>query len=135
LIQCFYAFSDFLKQETKVQKKISAIATANVAFRKVIFDVVVQFDENFRWGGDNEFGIRVQKETKYLIRFTEKARVYHIHIASLKSLIKHAYTYGLGKGRLLIKYSRNDRTKDIIDAFHTFFRLLAGIFNPTFSFV
>ena len=135
LIQGFYAFSDFLRQETKVQKKVPAIGTANVAFRKVIFNIVGQFDENFRWGGDNDFGVRIQKETNYLIRFAKRAKVYHFHRISLKELIRHAYTYGLGKGRFLIKYSNNKRIKDIIEGFCTFFRLLAGIFIlPLYSY-
>jgi glycosyltransferase involved in cell wall biosynthesis len=75
LIQGFYTFSGFLEQEKKVKNKISAIATANVAIRKAIFSVVGQFDESFRWGGDNDFGIRIQRETNYLLRFDKKAIV------------------------------------------------------------
>lgn len=127
LIQGFYEHSGILKQKEKVQKNIAAIATANVAIRKRIFDTVGNFDENFQWGGDNDFGIRIQKETNYLIQFDENARVYHSHRASLRGLFKHAYTYGLGKGRFSIKYSSNKRLEDIVEAFFTLLRLIAGI--------
>lgn len=127
LIQGFYAFSDFLRQERKVKNGIAAIATANVAIRKILFDVVGQFDENFRWGGDNDFGIRMQRETNYLIRFAKKAIVYHFHRTSLKGLIKHAYTYGLGKGRFSMKYSGNKRLQNISEAFYVLLRFIAGI--------
>jgi glycosyltransferase involved in cell wall biosynthesis len=127
LIQGFYTFSGFLEQEKKVKNKISAIGAGNTAIRKIIFDIIGQFDENFRWGGDNDFGVRIQKETTYLIRFAKKAIVYHFHRGSLKGLIKHAYTYGLGKGRFSMKYSGNKRLQNISEAFYVLLRFIAGI--------
>ena len=130
LIQGFYAFSGFLEQKKKIKSKISAIATANVAIRKTIFDIVGQFDEDFRWGGDNDFGVRIQRETNYLIRFAKKAIVYHFHRYSLKGLIKHAYTYGLGKGRFRIKHvsqSGVKRNTSILWNISSLLRLFVGI--------
>lgn len=130
LIQGFYAFSNFLAQENKVKGNISAIATANIAVRREIFDTVGYFDEKFRWGGDNDFGIRIQKETNYLIQFAKNARVYHFHRASLKSLIKHAYTYGLGKGRFRVKHTlqnKSARGTSIIWNVYMLFRFILGI--------
>ena len=130
LIHGFYAFSGFLEQEKKIKNKISAIATCNVAIIKAVFDTVGQFDENFRWGGDNDFGVRIQKETNYLIRFNEKVRVYHSHRTSLKGLIKHAYTYGLGKGRFRIKYSNKNnfnKSTSITWNIYMLLRFVAGV--------
>jgi len=130
LIQGFYTFSGFLEQEKKVKNKISAIGAGNTAIRKIIFDIIGQFDGNFRWGGDNDFGVRIQKETNYLIRFAPKAIVYHSHRVSLKGLIKHAYTYGLGKGRFRVKYanqSRIGRNTSILWNISSLLRLFVGI--------
>lgn len=130
LIQGFYAFSGFLEQEKKVKNGIAAIATANVAIRKVLFDIVGQFDESFRWGGDNDFGVRIQREINYLVRFAKRAIVYHFHRGSLKGLIKHAYTYGLGKGRFRIKHvsqSGVKRNTSILWNISSLLRLLVGI--------
>lgn len=107
LIQGFYSDVGFLSQRIKVQDRISSIGAGNTAFRKTIFDIVGRFDENFRWGGDNDFGIRVQLRTKFLIRYNENARVYHFHRRSLKGLIIQAFNYGRGKGRYRLKY-QND---------------------------
>ena len=130
MIQGFYAFTGFLEQEKKVKAQISAIGAGNVAIRKRIFDTVGEFDEDFRWGGDNDFGVRMQKETSYVIRFAKNAIVYHYHRVSLRGLIKHAYTYGLGKGRFRIKhgsYVNAARNTSIIWNFILLLRLFAGI--------
>ncbi len=130
LIQGFYEYAGFLKQEKKVKNKIAALGAGNIALRKQIFDIVGNFDENFQWGGDNDFGIRIQKETDYLIQFADNAQVYHFHRASLKSLIKHAYTYGLGKGRFRVKHTaqnKSARGTSIIWNVYMLFRFIIGI--------
>jgi len=127
LIQRFYDFSGLLRQRHKVCHKAAAIGAGNVAFRKEVFDSVGLFDENFRWGGDNDFGRRVQEQTSYSIKFEPKALVYHYHRESLKALIKHAYTYGLGKGRYKLKYTNTVRISDFFSEFVLFLRLAAGI--------
>ncbi|HDY89612.1 MAG TPA: glycosyltransferase [bacterium] len=130
LVQGFYEHSGFLKQEKKIKNETAALGAGNIALRKKIFDIVGNFDEKFRWGGDNDFGIRIQKETNYLIQFAENARVYHSHRSSLKSLIKHAYTYGLGKGRFREKHTVQNkaaRGTSIIWNVYMLFRFIIGI--------
>jgi len=130
LVQGFYEYSEFLKQGKKVTSKIAALGAGNTALRKNIFDIVGTFDADFRWGGDNDLGIRIQKETNYLIKFAENARVYHTHRASLKGLIKHAYTYGLGKGRFRVKHSAQNKFAkgtSISWNLYMLFRFIAGI--------
>ena len=127
LIQRFYEFSGLLIQRHKVSHEMPAIGAGNVAFRRDIFDSVGLFDENFRWGGDNDFGRRVQEQTSYSIKFLPQARVYHYHRESFRALIKHAYTYGLGKGRYKLKYTDTTRMKDFVPEFFLFLRLAAGI--------
>lgn len=127
LIQRFYEFSGLLIQRHKVSHQVPAIGAGNVAFRRDIFDSVGLFDESFRWGGDNDFGRRVQEQTSYSIKFAPKALVYHHHRESLRALIKHAYTYGLGKGRYKLKYTNTTRINDFFTEFFLFLRLAAGI--------
>jgi glycosyltransferase involved in cell wall biosynthesis len=105
LIQGFYSYVDFLGQEHKVSNGIRALGAGNIAFRREIFDQIGLYDENFRWGGDNDFGLRLQKETSYRIFFSREAIVEHFHRYSLKGYFKQAFTYGLGKGRFRIKHS------------------------------
>jgi len=105
LIQGFYSYIDFLNQENKVEDSIRALGAGNIALRKEIFSLVGLFDENFRWGGDNDFGLRLQKETNYKIMFSRDASVEHCHRHSFKGLFKQAFTYGLGKGRFRIKHA------------------------------
>jgi len=126
-IQAFYEFSGLLEQRLKVEGDNPAIATANVAIRKQIFDIVGKFDDNFRWGGDNDFGRRIQNNTDYRITFEPDAIVYHFHRKSFKAFMKHAYTYGLGKGRFELKYTTTNKNTIFIRAFCTLLRLLAGI--------
>ncbi len=109
LIQGFYSYIDFLNQENKVEDGIRALGAGNIALRKEIFSLVGLFDENFRWGGDNDFGLRLQKETNYKIIFSRNASVEHFHRYSFKGLFKHAFTYGLGKARFRIKHADSSK--------------------------
>lgn len=105
LIQGFYSYTNFLQQENKVDDGIRALATANIALRKEIFTEIGLFDETFRWGGDNDFGLRIQQETDYRIIFLKIASVEHSHRHSFKGLLKHAFTYGLGIARFRLKHT------------------------------
>jgi glycosyltransferase involved in cell wall biosynthesis len=105
LIQGFYSYANFLQQENRVDDGIRALATANIALRKEIFAEIGLFDEAFRWGGDNDFGLRIQQETNCRIIFQKNASVEHCHRHSLKGLFKHAFTYGLGIARFRLKHT------------------------------
>ena len=105
IIQGFYSYTNFLQQENKVNDGIRALATANIALRKEIFAEIGLFDETFRWGGDNDLGLRIQQETDYRIIFQKNASVEHCHRHSFKGLLKHAFTYGLGIARFRLKHT------------------------------
>jgi cellulose synthase/poly-beta-1,6-N-acetylglucosamine synthase-like glycosyltransferase len=73
--------------------------TANVAYRRQIFDEIGYFDPRFTSGGDLEFAWRLQTQTHWQIKIVPQALIYHQHRADLAALAnqyrKNGWGYGL----------------------------------------
>lgn len=78
--------------------------TANVAFKKDVFDVIGCFDENFTSGGDADISWRMQLSTMYKLIYSSKAIVIHHHRTTLKNLFIQHFKYGIGSVLLHKKY-------------------------------
>jgi glycosyltransferase involved in cell wall biosynthesis len=73
--------------------------TANVAYRRQVFDEVGYFDPRFTSGGDLEFAWRLQTQTRWQIKIAPQAIIYHQHRADLAGMAnqyrKNGWGYGL----------------------------------------
>lgn len=70
--------------------------TANVAYRREVFERVGCFDDSFISGGDAEFAIRMQQQTGLRLVAAPDAIVYHRHRESLRKLWRAFARYELG---------------------------------------
>lgn len=70
--------------------------TANVAYRREVFDRIGLFDQNLKSGGDAELTWRMKLKTDYRISYQNDAIVLHRHRATLRSLFSQHIRYGEG---------------------------------------
>ena len=78
--------------------------TANVFYRKEVFEKIGLFESYWKSGGDVDLCWRMQLFTNYQIAYAEKAIIYHIHRSTLKSFLKQRKTWGIGRALLQKKY-------------------------------
>ncbi len=79
--------------------------TANVAYRKKLFDRIGNFNRIISCG-DADFAWRVRLETDYKIVYAPDAILFHRHRQSLKGLFKQQFKYGYGGKLLYEKYKK-----------------------------
>ncbi|MBI4810064.1 MAG: glycosyltransferase, partial [Ignavibacteriales bacterium] len=91
-------------------------ATANAAYRRIIFEEAGLFKDKFITGSDMEMSWRMQSKTRFSMGFIEKAIIYHKHRTNLKDFafqrrrnglasIIHATMYGINKEYPTERYS------------------------------
>jgi glycosyltransferase involved in cell wall biosynthesis len=80
--------------------------TANVAYKREVFEKAGVFDEQFRSGGDVDMGIRA-KVSGYEIVYSPEAMIEHRHRSNLMGLIRQFFGYGRGYSLLHGKYRKN----------------------------
>jgi cellulose synthase/poly-beta-1,6-N-acetylglucosamine synthase-like glycosyltransferase len=78
--------------------------TANVAYRREVFEQVGCFDDTFFGGGDTEFAIRMQQQSNLKLVAVPEAVVYHRHRASLRQLWRAYARYEIGDVMLIEKF-------------------------------
>jgi len=79
--------------------------TANVAFRREVFDSIGKFDETLPSGSDIDFTLRMQKSKRYSMRFLENAGiVFHRNKLGLRELLRAVQTKGYGYYHLTKKH-------------------------------
>ena len=81
--------------------------TANVAYRRDVFDQIGGFDECLTSGGDMDFAWRVQTQTAWRIKLVTEALVYHQHRRDIAGLAGLYRKNGWGAGLLALKYGSN----------------------------
>jgi hypothetical protein len=72
--------------------------TANVAYRRQIFDQIGYFDARLTSGGDLDFAWRVQMRTERQIKLVPEAIIYHRHRRDLPSMARQYRKNGWGYG-------------------------------------
>jgi cellulose synthase/poly-beta-1,6-N-acetylglucosamine synthase-like glycosyltransferase len=82
----------------------SAVNTANVAFRRGIFQKIGLFNGDLKSGGDAELTWRLIEDGEYKIVYEPEAIVYHKHRSSLGGLWLQYRKYGEGIGDLVKLY-------------------------------
>ena len=78
--------------------------TANAFYRREVFDRIGLFEERWVSGGDADLSWRMQAETDYKIKFITSAVVLHKHRASLNTMFKQCFKWGIGYSLLSRKY-------------------------------
>jgi glycosyltransferase involved in cell wall biosynthesis len=79
--------------------------TANLAFRRSVFDVVGQFDPTSPRGGEStDFCTRFFRRTGLALHFAPRAVVFHRHRITAWALFDQHWSYGRGHAFLYTKY-------------------------------
>jgi glycosyltransferase involved in cell wall biosynthesis len=78
--------------------------TANVAYRRNVFNKIGLFNIKLPWSGDAEFTWRFVKQTDYDINYSPDAIVYHKHRSTLRGLYLQYEKYGEGITQLQKNY-------------------------------
>jgi glycosyltransferase involved in cell wall biosynthesis len=94
-------FLDY-RAEIPLPSKLVNPPTANVAYKRQLFDEIGPFDLRLTSGGDVEFAWRVQTETHWRIKITPKAKITHRHRQDLSSMAKQFRKNGWGYGLLAL---------------------------------
>ena len=79
--------------------------TANVAYRRLVFEEIGYFDDRMTSGGDVDLAWRLQTQTDWRICIVPDAIVYHQHRSNLADLTSMYRSYGGGYAVLARKYS------------------------------
>ncbi|MDX9703636.1 MAG: glycosyltransferase [Candidatus Auribacterota bacterium] len=91
-----------LFSESRLRTKAASIATGNAFFRKMIFDKVGFFYDQWIGGADTDMSYKIQRETDFKLAYFPDAIVYHKHRTSLKELWKQYVRYG--QSDIMIRY-------------------------------
>lgn len=79
--------------------------TANVAFRREVFDSIGIFDELLPSGSDIDFSLRMQKSKKYVMKFLNNSGiVFHRNKRGLRDLLRAVQIKGYGYYHLARKH-------------------------------
>jgi cellulose synthase/poly-beta-1,6-N-acetylglucosamine synthase-like glycosyltransferase len=78
--------------------------TANVAYRRRVFDLVGLFDERLRSATDMEMTWRVMRDGRFLVAWRPSAVVFHDHPRTLAEMLRQAHRWGAGGAAVHRKY-------------------------------
>ncbi len=79
-------------------------ATATVAFRRKVFELVGLFDESLPDGEDADLSWRMQLETDYKILHAPEAKVHHLPVLPPLALLRQKRRHGYAAALLFKKY-------------------------------
>jgi glycosyltransferase involved in cell wall biosynthesis len=79
--------------------------TANVAYRREIFEQIGLFNSSLQSGGDADFCWRMQQQTSWGLCFNDVAIVLHHHRTSWRELWQQFVRYGRGNAALRLLYT------------------------------
>ncbi|MCC7202165.1 MAG: glycosyltransferase [Nitrospirae bacterium] len=96
LAECFAAMDEENhNQERSLQTGyLPAANTANVAYRKELFQKIGLFNSGLKSGGDAELTWRLVRSGQYKIIYVPEAIVYHKHRTSIRDLYRQHRKYG-----------------------------------------
>jgi cellulose synthase/poly-beta-1,6-N-acetylglucosamine synthase-like glycosyltransferase len=95
LLEQYAARKKILSHETALVHPFCPFGkTANLATRRIVLSEVGLFRSHLTTGGDADFCWRVQRQSNWKFKFTEKAIVQHRHRTTLSDLISQFRRYG-----------------------------------------
>lgn len=104
LIEIYSANKGILSQDITLNAEFLPYGqTANVAFRKEVFEKIGYFDEMLS-GGDADLAWRMQLKTNFRLIYRPDAIVWHHHRTTFKGLFRQYFRYGFGNAILEKKY-------------------------------
>lgn len=106
--------------------KRPSIVTANVFYRREVFDRVGAFQGKMVSSGDQEMAWRVIQDGRYVFRAANDAIVHHHHRETLASLAKTFFRYGYGHVDLDRRFAFDDHSasKRLVDGAQTWKSLI-----------
>lgn len=105
-VEKFAARASILSQKRALKNRNRPYAqTANVAFRRRVFEQIGLFNSSLKSGGDADFCWRMQEQTSWELCFNDAAIVLHHHRSSLPELWKQFVRYGQGNAALQLLYA------------------------------
>lgn len=125
LVEIYSGNKDLLSQKHTLSSKFLPYGqTANVAFRREVFEKIGDFDQGLMSGGDADIAWRMQITTNFKLVYNANSIIEHHHRSTFKGLFKQQFRYGLGRILLYKKYdnlmvSKTDTNYDIrYNSFH-----------------
>jgi cellulose synthase/poly-beta-1,6-N-acetylglucosamine synthase-like glycosyltransferase len=94
LTELYSARKGILDQK-RLLTELKGVATANVAYRKSVFEKIGPFNANTISGGDIEMSWRMQDKLGLKIAFVEDAVIFHKHRKTIYGLYRQYYRYGI----------------------------------------
>lgn len=94
------------------------IITANVLVRKVVFDTMGTFNENFPRGQDCELSFRAHFYHGFSFKYCDAAVIVHFNVETLAGLLHKGFQHGTGSARLWKEFAAElncSRRKRICD--------------------
>lgn len=95
LVEKFTAAADPLRMQTL--GGLLSLITANVAYRRDVFDHLGGFNHRMTTGADVDLGWKVQKLDGRRVVYEEKAIIYHHHRTTLSGLSRQYQRYGFSE--------------------------------------
>ncbi len=77
--------------------------TANVAYRRAVFDALGGFDPALAAASDMEMSWRIARDGRFRVVPCPSAVVHHMHPSTVRGLCQQWFGYGAGRARLLAK--------------------------------
>lgn len=106
-IEHFLNTRGHLSQSSNVKHSfLPYAATANAAYRREVFDRVGLFDENLIIGEDADLSWRMQLKTRFELRYSPGAIVFHPQETTLKGLFSQKKRHAYGTVALYKKYQK-----------------------------
>lgn len=79
------------------------LVTANVAYRKTVFEALGPFDASLRGAADMEMSWRVAQDGRFRVVGCPTAVVYHLHPSTVGEAYQQWCGYGAGRARLVAR--------------------------------
>jgi glycosyltransferase involved in cell wall biosynthesis len=104
LAECFADIDPENHDQFICVTKYSYAQTANVAYRKGVFESIGLFNSELNFSGDVDFTWRMLQHGKYRMKYEPDAVVHHKHRSSLRGLYRQHKEYGEGMAALIKIY-------------------------------
>jgi glycosyltransferase involved in cell wall biosynthesis len=104
-VERFSAQAGILRQRKSLNHRYRPYAqTANVAYRRKVFEQIGLFNGSLKSAGDADFCWRMQEQTGWELCFNEAATVQHRHRSTTRELWKQYVRYAQGNNALELLY-------------------------------
>ena len=122
--------SDYWKTEWSLdsanKNELDKFSGGNFAMRKSVFDTLGGFDNELLMCEDFDLAWRMQKQLGLKIKYELESISYHYERATVKSLVKREYNFGIGEVQLSTKFPEIKKSI-FVSLFHILKRTFLGL--------